>query len=292
MIFIVTSAQHSYTHDSVMEALPDSVRVLDYTALFGSSGLARGTYIFTDIDRLSKGEHQRASLTYRLLKMKGVTVLNDPARQLGRYGLLRKLRREGINEFTAYRADSFERPERWPVFVRTEGDHSRPLSGLIGNQAILDEFLEKMVGDGIPLTSLLVIEYSAEEVVPGLYRKLSVFRVADRMIGFTCVHDRNWLVKYGRPGIATDALYEDEFRIVRDNPFGEEMRRAFDLGDVEYGRVDFGLVEGRPQIYEINTNPDLVLFPKSNGVARRDDSNTVFRDNYLAAMQAIDTPPR
>jgi len=290
MIFIVTSSKHNYTHDSVIEALPETVRVLDYATLLGSSGLARGTYIFTDIDRLSKGEHQRVSLTYRLLRKNGVTVLNDPARQLGRYGLLRKLHSEGANEFTAYRADSFEKPARWPVFVRTEGDHSRPLSGLIGTQAVLDEFIEKMVSDGLPLTSLLVIEYSAEEVVPGLYRKLSVFRVADRMVGFTCVHDRDWLVKYGRPGIATDELYEDEYRIVRDNPFGEEMRKAFDLAAIDYGRVDFGLVQGRPQIYEINTNPHLVLFPKSNGVARRDDSNVVFRDNYLAAMRAIDTP--
>jgi hypothetical protein len=290
MIHIVTSAQHAYTHDSVVEALPDTVRVMDYAALFASAALPRGTYILTDVDRLGKGEHQRASLTYRLLKQNGVTVLNDPARQLGRYGLLRKLHREGINPFTAYRADSFEQPARWPVFVRNEGDHGRPLSGLIGTQQVLDEFIDKMVGEGVPLTGLLVIEYSAEEVAPGLFRKLSVFRVADRLMGFTCVHDRNWLVKYGRPGLASAELYEDEFRIVRDNPFGEDMRRVFDLADVQYGRVDFGLVEGRPQVYEINTNPHLVLFPKSNGVARRDDSNTVFRDNYLAAMKAIDTP--
>ncbi|MEO7602220.1 MAG: hypothetical protein ABIS39_03005, partial [Sphingomicrobium sp.] len=162
-------------------------------------------------------------------------------------------------------------------------------SGLIGNQAILDEFIGKMVEAGIPLTSLLLIEYCAEEVVPGLYRKLSVFRVGERMIGYTCVHDRNWLVKYGRPGIASADLYEDELRIVRDNPFGEEMRKVFDLANVEYGRVDFGLVGGRAQVYEINSNPDVELAPKSNGVALRDESNALFRTNYLAAMRAIDT---
>ena len=289
MIFIVTNAKHHYTHKSVAAALPDCVTVIDYGALFGSSGLPRGTYILTDVDRLNRPDHERASLTYRLLRQNGQRVLNDPARQLGRYGLLRKLHREGINDFNAYRADSFEQPARWPVFVRTEGDHSRPLSGLIGSQAILDEFLDTMVEHGIPLTSLLVIEYCAEEVVPGLYRKLSVFRVGDEMIGYTCVHDKKWLVKYGKPGIATPELYDDELRIVRDNPFGEEMRKVFDLANVEYGRVDFGLVGGRAQIYEINLNPDVVISPKPNGFAAREASNAVFRENYFAAMRAIDT---
>lgn len=287
MIFIVTDQRHRYTHDSVVAVLGGSVTVLDYDTLFASKTLARGTYIMTDADRLGRADHERASLTYRLLRKNGQTVLNDPARQLGRYGLLRKLHREGINSFNAYRAESFDRPERWPVFVRTEGDHSRPLSGLIGNQAILDEFIETLVDGGIPLTSLLIIEYRAEEVAPGLYRKLSVFRVADRMIGYTCVHDRNWLVKYGRPGIATMELYEDELRLVRDNPYGEQMRSVFDLANIEYGRVDFGLVGGRAEIYEINTNPDISLSPKSNGVAMRDESNALFRENYLAAMRAL-----
>lgn len=289
MIFIVTNAKHRYTHKSVVAELPASVSVIDYATLFERSRLPRGTYILTDVDRLSRPDHERASLTYRLLRKNGLTVLNDPARQLGRYGLLRKLHREGINAFNAYRADSFEQPARWPVFVRTEGDHARPLSGLIGNQAILDEFVEKMVADGIPLTSLLLIEYSAEEVATGLYRKLSVFRVGERMIGYTCVHDRNWLVKYGKPGIASADLYEDEFRIVRDNPFGEEMRKVFDLANVDYGRVDFGLVGGQAQVYEINSNPDVSLTPKSTGVALRDESNALFRTNYLTAMRAIDT---
>jgi hypothetical protein len=30
---------------------------------------------------------------------------------------------------------------------------------------------------------------------------------------------------------------------------------AFERGHVEYGRADFSLVGGRPQVYEINTNP-------------------------------------
>ena len=216
------------------------------------------------MDRLSSEELAHAAKSYRMLRGNGLPAYNDPARFLGRYGVLRRLHQEGINSFNAYRADSFEPPRRWPVFIRSDGDHEHPLSDLIGDQDQLDRKLALLVADGVPLSSLLIIEYAAEEVRPGLYRKLSVFRVGDRMIGYTCVHDDQWLVKYGKPGIAPAELYEDEHRMVRDNPYGEEMRRVFDLAGLEYGRVDFGFVAGRPQIYEINSNPDIKLYPKSN----------------------------
>ena len=43
-----------------------------------------------------------------------------------------------------------------------------------------------------------------------------------------------------------------------------------------------------PKFYEVNSNPDVKLNPKSNGVEARDRSNVVFRDNFLAAIAAID----
>jgi len=60
---------------------------------------------------------------------------------------------------------------------------------------------------------------------------------------------------------------------------------------VDYGRVDYGLVDGRPQIYEINSNPDLKLRPEPGPAARRNESNDLFRANYLEALKAIDTLP-
>lgn len=288
MIVFITTERHRYTNRDLLKAFARKVKGATYTEMFSYEYLPRATYVFTDMDRLSPKELEHAARSYRMLKENGLPTLNDPSRFLGRYGLLRRLHHEGINRFNAYRVDSLEVPQRWPVFIRAEGDHERPLSGLIKDKAELEARIVSLVDEGAPISTLLIIEYAAEEVRPGLFRKLSVFRVGERMVTFTCVHDDRWLVKYGKPGIAPIELYEDEYDMVANNPFGEEMRRVFDLVGLEYGRVDFGLVDGKPQIYEVNSNPHLKLDPKSNGVALRDKSNALFKRNFLAAIEALD----
>jgi hypothetical protein len=292
VIVFITTEQHRYTNRDLLEASAGKVKGATYAEMFSYELLPRATYVFTDMDRLSPKELEQAARSYRMLKENGLRVLNDPSRFLGRYGLLRRLHHEGINTFNAYRVDSLEVPKRWPVFVRAEGDHKRPLSGLIKDKSGLDAQIAKLVAGGAPISTLLIIEYAAEEVRPGLFRKLSVFRVGKRMVTFTCVHDNRWLVKYGKPAIAPPDLYEDEYDMVANNRFGEEMHRIFDLAGLEYGRVDFGLVGGKPQIYEVNSNPDVKLDPKSTGVALRDRSNALFKRNYLAAVEALDFEPQ
>ena len=73
------------------------------------------------------------------------------------------------------------------------------------------------------------------------------------------------------------------------NPYGDAMRRVFELANIDYGRVDFGLVGGQPQIYEINSNPDLKLNPKTSPAPRRNESSALFKSNYLEALRALDT---
>jgi hypothetical protein len=148
---------------------------------------------------------------------------------------------------------------------------------------------KRAIKAGCPLSKLLVIEYAAEPVRPGLFRKLSVFRVGDAMVGYTCVHDDQWLVKHGKAGITPPDLYREEYEIVRDNPYGEALRAVFDLAAVDYGRADFGLVGGRPQIYEINTNPDVKLGPTGKTPPDRLESAKLLRANFMAAMRALDT---
>ena len=104
--------------------------------------------------------------------------------------------------------------------------------------------VDAAIADGAPLTTLLLVEYAAEPVAPNLFRKLSMFRLGDTYVAAHCVHEGNWLVKYGTKGIATPELYEDELRLIRDNPFEAALRPAFELAGIEYGRADFGLACG------------------------------------------------
>lgn len=293
LILIITTGEHAYTHRDLHRQSHLDLDVVSYDKVLKRKRRPyRATYIFTDFDRLPPWRVQQAALLYRSLKNAGVKVLNDPARALGRCGLLRALNRNEINGFDAYRVDSLEAPARWPVFLRLEGDHAAPISGLLHNKAELEQAIERSLEQGAPHNALLIIEYAAEPVRPGLFRKLSVFKVGDRLLGYTCVHDDNWLVKYGQPGIAPLELYDEEYSFVAHNPFAAAVEPAFRLAGIDYGRVDFGLVGGQPQIYEINSNPHVDLDPKTSPVDMRNQSNALFRENYLQAMADIDTGRR
>lgn len=289
---VITTREHGYTHLSPSHQTGLDVRVASYDELLKSRGWARATHIFTDLDRLPSWRLHEAALHYRRLKQCGIKVLNDPAKFLGRFGLLRALNDAGINDFNVYRADDFQKPSKWPVFLRLEGNHAAPVSGLLEDEGELEEALRRAINEGAPRSALLIIEYNAEPVQPGIYRKLSVFRVGDRMLGYTCAHDNHWLVKYGNPNVTTPELYDEEYRLVAEDRYAEALRPAFDLAGIEYGRVDFGLVNGRPQIYEINSNPHVELNPKPSMSSRRNQSIAAFRPKYIDAMNGIDFAPR
>ncbi len=292
MILIVTTRDHRYTHEALHREPSLDLDVVTYDQVLRRRSPHKATQIFTDLDRLSDWELHEAALLFRDLNSRGMTALNDPARFLGRSGMLRSLHRAGINQFDVYRVDSLERPKRWPVFLRLEGNHAAPVSGLLQSEEELDSALEAAVEQGAPKSALLIIEYAAEPIRPGVFRKLSVFRVGDRFLGYTCVHEDSWIVKYGKAGIASDDMYEEEYAFVRDNPFADAVKPAFDLAGIDYGRADFGLVDGRPQIYEINNNPLVDLSPQRGATGRRKESSALFRTNYLQAMTEIDSFPR
>lgn len=290
MIYLVTSAEHAYTHKCLLDEETVDVQLMDYAAIFPGADLPPlATYILTDFDRLAAWQLRQVARFYRWHMTRGGSALNDPARVLSRYGLLRRLKRKGINAFDAYRVEEGVAPRKWPVFLRSEGTHGPPISGLLANRQELASAVQTAVDEGYPLATLLVVEYAAEPVRPGLFRKFSVFRIGDRLIGYTCVHDDQWVVKQGKPGIAPPELYDEEYECVRDNPYADAVRPAFELAGIEYGRMDFGIVEGRPQIYEINTNPELKLRPSPSPVPRRNESYDLFRRNYLEALKAIDS---
>jgi len=290
MIVFLTTPGYAGTHETLMKpGTGVDVQVMDYRQLLDATSLPRATYVFTDLDRLPLFGLQLAAQSFRSMRGNGLSVINDPARVLSRYGLLRRLHDVGFNGFNAYRVEDNRMPTRWPAFLRCEGDHVGPMTELIHSEAELRRGILEAIERGLPIASLLIVEYAAEETIPGLYRKFSSFRVGASHFAHTCVHDVDWVAKTGRLGIATPELYEEEHRIVREDPYGPVVAQAFDIAGIDYGRVDFGLVGGRVQVYEINTNPD-IKFEDEHPVALRMECYRVFRDNYLAALRAIDTP--
>lgn len=287
MIYFVTTASHNYTHKAIEEALP-AFRRISYPALFARRSLPRGTYVFSDFDRLSPWQLEVAAGLYRQLAAAGCRVLNDPAKVRQRLALLKRLKRAGFNKFNAWTAEDMDLVDAYPVFIRTQAAHRGVLSDILETPEALGAALDAAVAAGHPQKDLMVVEYCAEPVAEDLFRKLSVYRAGDTMTAAPNVHERHWAAKYGELGVATQELYDEEHRFVVENPFGAQMRKAFDLAGVEYGRVDFGLVGGEPQVYEINTNP-MISAASPHPVAIRNETGELAFRQLKAAIAALDT---
>jgi hypothetical protein len=289
VVFVVSEGYASTVAQVKAAASGFRVEIALYPAIFGAPSLPRATYVFCDLDRLSLPALRYAADIYKRLKAAGVRVLNDPAQVPSRYGLLRRLYLAGFNRFNAYRVEEQVRPERWPVFLRYEGFHEVPVTGLLDDYDQLQREIEQALASGAPLASLLVVEYAAEPIRPGLFRKLSTFQVGGASFAHNCVHDDNWVAKRGKKGIAGEDLYQDELRIARDNPYEREVREAFRIACMDYGRADFGIVGGKVQVYEINSNPDM-KFATEHPSPLRLETWRIFKAHYMEAIRAIDTP--
>jgi hypothetical protein len=290
MIVFVHTTEHSYTHKAVVEEAKHArVEVVTYETLLKARTVPRATFVFTDLDRLSLWELRLVGLLFRRMREQGLRVLNNPARVLSRWGLLRALNLAGINDFNAYRVEERVRPKRWPVFLRAEGAHLGPISDLLHDWNQVAQEIERAMAKGAPLTGMLIVEYAAEPVQPGLYLKLASFRMGPTDFAHLSVLEDHWVAKTGKMGLATPAIFDDEQRVVRENPYGAQLARAFDIAGIDYGRVDFGLIRGKVQVYEINTNPDMG-FEKEHPSPVRRETLRIFMHNYLEALRAIDTP--
>lgn len=288
MITLLTTAAHDYTHRPIQASSRVDFKVLSYTRALRARSLGRGTYIFADLDRLGFWELELASRLYRCLVAGGIRVLNDPARVRQRLSLLRELQHRRINSFGAWQADDTARPRRYPAFLRTQSAHRGTLSDLLLDESAVATAIETALSSGIPMRELILVEYCAQPVREGLFRKLAAFRVGDRMVCTLAVHERHWSAKYGEVGVADQALYDDENDMVVTNRFSEALRPAFDAAGITYGRVDFALVNGRPEIYEINTNPMLERLT-SHPFPVRLRSDALFFERLEDALLEIDS---
>jgi hypothetical protein len=289
VIVFVTAAGHEFTHRKVLahRDAPPSQRI-SYARLLRATRIPRATYIFTDFDRLSPRELQFAGELYQRVKAAGWPVLNDPARIRQRYAMLRRLEAEGINRFGAYRLESGERPQRYPAFLRNECDHFGPLTDLVHDEAELLAAADRLIAAGHPERNLIAVEYASEPIGPDLFRRLGAFRIGERIVPTVSAHEARWTAKRGTKGIARQADYDAENAYVRTNPHAALIMRAFEIARIDYGRADFGIVEGEVQIYEINTNPSIGAGRRDHPFPIRNESLTIAWAAYLDALRALD----
>lgn len=294
MIVLLTAPGHRYTLKGLksrgLELRLPQLIIVSYDWLFRLPVVPRATYLFTDFNRLSPWEHRVAAERFRTFSRAGLRCLNDPAKIPDRVQLTAALHEAGQIPYRAYRATDRPRPVRFPVFVRLD-DHQKPLTDLLGDQAALDERLQSLQSEGIPLRDLLVIEYCGEPIREGLWAKWGAFRVGEQYSLDHIGVEPRWLVKYGDWNLLSEDIVALEHTAVTRNQFEADLMSGFALAQIEYGRADFGLVNGRPVIYEINTNPFVGPYVPDPIPLRR-KSQDLARRRLIDMLVAIDTQPR
>lgn len=273
-----------------------NITFLSYSEALRKRSLPAGTYIFTCLSTLSPRQRAAAARLYRRLKEARCLVFNDPARAKMRYSLLRALHRTGINPFNVYSVENEERPQRFPVFLRLSHGYSHPaLTDLISNQSSLEQAVEAAVISGYPRETLMIVEYAGQPIRDGVFRKSSVYRIGKRFVPDIWWYGKSWEVKADHDGLADSELYKEELQLIRENRYPKEVDRAFELANIDHGRLDFGFVDGRVCIYEINLLP-VFHAPRSHPVPERVESLKLRWSKLQAALHAIDskedTPPK
>jgi hypothetical protein len=264
-------------------------RCISYDQVFLARRVPAATYVFTDLDRLQPEQRELAADIYHGLGEAGLVRLNNPEKVLLRYDLLRAMHRAEINPFDAYRAEGPPHPKRFPVFMRREDGHTEPTPTLINSQLELEAALQAARYDGAALDRMIAIEFCAEPVAPGIWKRFGTFRVGDAIQVTQAVTEDSWYVKYGKAELSPDELLLDSLDAVKTNRFAEIIRPAFELANIEYGRADHALVDGRQVIYEINTNPMIEAKRKKLVRALVLERDAIVRRRFAEMLWRIDS---
>lgn len=261
------------------------MRRATYEDLLARGEVPRATLLFTDHERMDPELLERVRALWDAA-VPHCRCLNNPHRVLPRLSLLDRLVERGINTHRAFRLDAVPEDLRFPVFVRGERDHGGPKSDLLADREALEAALARLAPKH---PDLLVVEFEDTRGADGLFRKCSVFLIGDAVIPKHVVAGDAWVTKIHRDGLAH--AREEETEYYRSNPHDAAVREAFGLAGIEYGRIDYGLKDGRMVVWEINTNPT-VMSDWWRMARWRRPMQRDFTARYVAALEALDdTPP-
>jgi hypothetical protein len=294
-IIYVATADHLYTlanHPAALAARGVRVSLWSWDRLLSQRSLPRATYILTDFDRLSPTALEIGGRIHRRLVADGVRVLNDPRRFRDRAQLISALQAKGLIDYGCTHPATGHWPVRYPVFLRTIASHRGMLTGLIEDRAGAEAALTEAIGKGFPISDLLFVDYCAAPMADtGHFQKHAALRVGKALVRANTVNDTSWAAKNGVANLATPEHYAAERAEYDHWPHHDYVARVFDVAGMDFGRLDFGDVNGRPQAYEINTNPTLKVALNHANPDRR-VTMTRYRDGILDALAAVATRPK
>jgi hypothetical protein len=249
------------------QALRDAFDIRDYESLEPRMRLGGGAHIISAVDQLTPAQRVAVTALHDQLRAarRSIRFINAPGQVQLRYELTTTLWREGINTFRSYRAAEADRVTRFPVFLREESRHTGNKSDLLHDAASLRRAILALRLRGYRLKDLLIVEFCDTKDAKGAYRKYSAFRVGDAIVPAHMMAGGDWMMKALRSS-PDEELAREEIAYIERNPHETLLRRVFDLAHIQFGRIDYGVLNGVPQVWEINTNPTMGRNP---GKARK-----------------------
>jgi hypothetical protein len=290
MIQYLARADHNYPVADYLKSWAGSshpvIKVVAYEGL--PTILPRGTYIFSDLERLSAAQADLATAVWDQLIAAGdgLRLLNHPTRSLSRFELLQELRDKGVNQFRAFRITEPLDPVRFPAFLRRADEHEGNLSGLLRDHQEVDQAIVRALLSGVGVEDLLLVEFCDTSQGTGLFRKYSAFRVGDCIIPRHLIFSQKWMLKL--PDLLDPDKIAEEQAYLDANPHEPQLREIFDRAHIDYGRIDYSLLDGRIQVWEINTNP-VVMLPRDKYRRQHLPAQEFFATRIRAAFAEIDS---
>jgi hypothetical protein len=239
-------------------AIADRVNVIEYDDLCGLTGIPVGSTVFAAVDQMPRAAMDAAAqICDRMaLALGRPGVLNDPRKVLRRFELLSRLHETGCNRFKSIRAGDDPSGLNYPVFIREEDQHSGSLTPLLADRRALERALGEMVFRGLRPSRLLIVEFCDTSGADGLFRKYSAMKIGDAIVPRHLHISRDWVTKSSST-VLDEVAVREELTFFEQHPHEQWLRQVFETAQIEYGRIDYGIYHGRPQVWEINTNPTL-----------------------------------
>ncbi len=295
LIYYLSTDKHSYTMRDFLQGLgkplADRVRIVAYGDFLKAERLpSKATYVFSDIDRLSGSQSLTVFERWKRLQEAGAKLVNHPIRAMRRYDLLRWAHEAGINAFDTYMVIEHRKPKRFPVFIRRAYDHEGAISPLIHSQEELDKALASMRAAHEWPGDKMITEYLDVSNEDGVFVKYAAFRVGDTLIPRQIMAAKQWVVK--KPEFDSPELAAQEAAYLRANPHGDLLMHIFKSAHIDYGRIDYCVVDGRVQVFEINSNPSIIGAASTEQVLNpnslRGPAYRAVIEKYIEAFATLD----
>ena len=277
--------------------------IRDYETLTASQEAARlpsdAAVVLMDLERLAPNRRKVAAEFRSRLLHRGVRVWNDPNRTLRRRELLQALYANGWNDFNVASVNGLSASLTYPVFLRDAEQHSGPLTPLLHNAKEAKRAARKLRWPGVfqkradgsrawwraatPASRLLISEFCDTRGSDGAFRSYSAIIVGDAIVPRQLLQANEWTFRSQRS--ITDAALAEERSYVEHNPHAALLRQRLAFAGVAFGRIDYGVRDGRLQVWSIDTHS--AIAPDAFEIPRRTQLHERFMNRLEQALESL-----